>query len=142
MFYLPNAVKMTNYAFKNYELLLDMKTTIDFLETNYPNKREYVVIRERPNLLTPLGYNAVGFDNYNFAKLNPIINNYYYEKYCLFFLIVQIIDLKTNLPLEGYEIPSGEKQKVVYEKYLMGDHLLRISSYIPQKKDLVKEAEL
>ncbi|MBP5470213.1 MAG: hypothetical protein J6Z11_13315, partial [Candidatus Riflebacteria bacterium] len=115
---------------------------IDFLETNYPNKREYIVIRERPNLLTPLGYNAVGIDNYNSPKLKPIINNYYNEKYCLFFLIVQIIDLKTNLPLDGYEIPSGAEQKVVYEKFLKEDHLLRISSYIPNKTDLNEEAEL
>ena len=142
LFYLPDAVKMTNFAFKNYELLLDMKTTVDYLETNFPNKREYIVIRERPNLLTPLGYNAVGFDNYNSDILKPIINNYYDEKYCLFFIVVQIIDLKTNLPLEGYKIPIGAEQKVVYEKFLMQDHLLRISRYIPNNSVLGKEAEL
>ncbi len=138
LFYWPNSMKIVNYAFGNYELLLEMKTSLDFLEEKFPDKNEYLIIRERPNLFTPFGYSTAGFDTY--LSLKDLINNYYFEKYCLYFLVIQIINTDTGLPFAWQGMPKEFEQKeVVYEQRLLQNHLLRITKCIPKndsdKKD-------
>ena len=132
-YYSPNAVKMNNIGYRNYELLLEVKTGLDFLKTHFPNKREYIVIKERPNVYTPIGYSAVGFDTY--YSFGERIKNYYNDKLCLYYLVFQTIDLDTNLPKVWQEMPEDlETIEVVFEKKLLQNHLLRISKCIPKNE--------
>ena len=75
-----NTQKMNIILFNNYELLKSMKIGYDFLEKKFPNKLSYIVLRNKPNLYTPLGFSSVSFENYK--EFESHILEHFYEKNC------------------------------------------------------------
>ena len=126
LFCLNKSPSLTKCGLAN-EITNEFYVVKEFLESKYPNKQEYILIRQRPNLFTPLNYSSIGYDTYSFLDNYKRINNYYYDKLCSFYLVCQVINIKTGNLLKGYGMPKDFKPiEVVFEKKLLNDHLLRI----------------
>ena len=124
-----NTPKMNKILFNNYELLKSMKVAYDYLEKNFPNKLSYIVLRNKPNLYTPLGFSSVSFENYIEFE-NPILEHFY-EKSCSYFIALQTIDLKTNEPDKSCVIPENLKSELLAEISINPSRILRISKCVP-----------
>ena len=130
LFYWPKSVKMANLAYNNYELLLNMKTSLQFLEKYFPDKQQYIIVNSNPNLFTPFGYNAVRIDRLD-DSYNYLIN-YTKNKYCSFFLVFQVVDKETNSLKNNYENINKEYFDIldVFELKLLNNNILKISKSI------------
>ncbi len=128
--YWPKSVKMANLAFNNYELLLNMKTSLQFLEKNFPDKQQYIIVNSNPNLFTPFGYNAVRIDRLDDSY--KYLVNYTKDKYCSFFLVFQIVDKETDSLKNSYEKINNEYWDIldVFKLKLLNNNILKISKSV------------
>ena len=137
--FFPKTLIMANIAYTNYELLVNMKFSIDFLNKNFKNNRQFIIVNTKPNLFTPFGYNAVAFTDYN--KYSNKLNDYCFNKNGLFLLIFQIVDLQTNTLVDESETIDFNYLDVikVFEIKLLNNHILKISKCLPKPVDIHTE---
>ena len=114
---------------KEVELFREFKFTRDFLEKNFPNKRDYMILSREAYLYTPLGYNSVYTSLFN--DFNDLIKGYYNNKYCSYYLVFQTLNSETGLPFDGYELPKGLKSEILLETQLKKGFLYRIYRCVP-----------
>ena len=114
---------------KEVELFREFKFTREYLETNFPDKRDYIILSKEAYLYTPLGYNSVYISLYN--DFNDLIKGYYDKKYCRYYLVFQTLNSETGLPFDGYEFPKGLKSEILLETQFKKGFLYRISRCVP-----------
>ena len=122
---------------KNFELYQELKFSRDFLKKYFPDKREYIILSREPFLYTPLEYSSIYLGLYE--NLGGMINNYYNQKFCSYFLAFQTLNSETRLPYDGYEIPKGLKSEIIFETHLQKKFIYRISRCIPKEAEIIEK---
>lgn len=121
-----------NYVAKNIPIYQEFKYLKNYLEVNHKNKEEYLIICKNPLLYSPLGYNNVSFDVFN--KLENNFIDYYKNKNCSYFLVLQNISEITNKPLPGNEISDIFVKEIIKEQKIRKGFYYRISKCYPKEK--------
>ena len=116
---------------RDIEQYLEFKIAREYLEKEFPNKRDYLILTNFSNWYTPLGYSSVSLHFYK--NFEDLIKKYYKEKYCFYYIVIQLIDAKSGFPYKGYNMPEGLDNKVIFERKFQNDYLLKISKCIPKE---------
>lgn len=122
-----------NCGVNDMPAFLELKYTKRFLQENYPNKREYSLISQKPSFYVPFGYSSLNFNSFNNDAYKDIVMSYYYDKTINYFLVIQYIDPKNKMAHKGNEMPKNLEGEIVYENLFNGDICLRISKCVPKK---------
>ena len=109
---------------------LDFYTCNRFLEKNFPDKNQYILIHYKPNLYTPFGYNSVGYNYYIKPEINKIIKEYYSQNQIKFYLAFQMIDLKTKATY--FPISEDLDHEKIFETIIDNAYILRVSKCVPK----------
>ncbi|MBQ2591647.1 MAG: hypothetical protein II567_00020, partial [Candidatus Riflebacteria bacterium] len=112
---------------------LDFNTCNSFLEKNYPQKSQYILIHYKSNLYTPFGYNSVGYNYYNKPEINHVIKEYFSQNQSKFYLAFQMLDIKTKKPSQNSVIPDELASDNIFETAINNAYILRVSKCFPKQ---------
>ena len=115
---------------RNYLPYVEFNITKNYLEKNYPNKNEYIILHYKANLYSPFGYSSVGYQYYNKPELHEVIRDFYLKNNAKFFLAFQVVDLKTKIPYKNCVIPNDLKSEIIFEDNIQNNYILRVSKCI------------
>ena len=131
--YWPEAV-FSNCGVLNTPVYLELRDGRKYIEANYPNKKDYIIITDKPNFYVPFGYSSVSYKAYNNAFKN-IVMDCFRNKYCSFLLVIQI--LKEDMtPFKGQEKLEGFEYETIFETCFIKGTYYRISKCVPSGKYL------
>ena len=114
---------------------LDFNTCNSFLEKNFPDKNQYIIIHYKPNLYTPFGYSSVGYNYYNKPQINSTVKEYYSQNQCKFYLAFQMVDLKTKASYDYSLIPEDLESNNIFETIINNTYILRVSKCVPKQSN-------
>lgn len=121
-----------NLAVRDIFYFRELKTVREFLQQNYPNPKGYILVADLSNLYLPFGYSSV---TPSWVELNSDETAQSLEKGTWqHLLVVQKINIASNVPLPGSEMPACFALKTLYQSQLSPDKLIRISLYEPSAK--------
>lgn len=111
------------------ELVLyrEFKTAREFLEANFPNKKDYIVVADRANLYTPLKYSSISF-KYLRDNNEKVLGNFRNRTYS-YMIILQMVDKSSGIAIDSCMVPSKFKLEKLYESQIRSDRYLRISRW-------------
>ncbi len=112
---------------------LDFYTCNRFLEKNFPDKSQYILIHYKPNLYTPFGYSSVGYNYYIKPNINTAIKEYFSQNQSKFYLAFQMLDIKTKAPYSNSVIPDELASENIFETDISNSYILRVSKCFPKQ---------
>jgi 4-amino-4-deoxy-L-arabinose transferase-like glycosyltransferase len=122
-----------NLAVRDIFYFREFKTVREFLQQYYPNPKGYILVSDISNLYIPFSYSAV---NPSWVELNSDEVARSLEKGTWQrLLVVQKINIATDQPVSGSEMPARFALKRLCDSQLSPDKLIRISVYEPPKRD-------
>ncbi|MBU1105957.1 MAG: glycosyltransferase family 39 protein [Candidatus Riflebacteria bacterium] len=118
-----------NLAVRDIFYYRELKTAREFLQQNYPNKKDYILVADLSNLYVPFNYSTVtpSWLAVNADETARSLKKRTWQR----LLVLQKINIATNLPVHGSEVPARFTLNTLYESQLNTDKLLRISLYEP-----------
>jgi hypothetical protein len=118
-------VAASNLAVRDIFFYREFKSVHDFLERNYPNKRDYFIISDLANLYVPFRYSAI-YTGYAVANPNEVKAQLDQRTYS-FALVVQKINRGNSEPVPASELGKRFPLKTLYETQLNAAEFIRIS---------------
>ena len=113
----------------NYQIF---KFTKNYLEENFKNKNEFIILFSYPNHFGILGYNSINYSTFKHTK--DFFLNYYKNKNFSYFLAIQIIPDNPGLFEEYDSIPVELDANIILEQKVCNDCYIRISKCYPKMK--------
>ena len=114
---------------------LDFNTCKSFLEKNFLEKSQYILIHYKPNLYTPFGYSSVGYNYYNKPEINNVVKEYFSQNQSKFYLAFQMLDIKTKTPSQNSVIPDELASDNIFETTINNAYILRVSKCVPKQTE-------
>jgi len=118
-----------NAAVRDIYYYREFRSARDWLEREHPEKKHYIIVSDLANLYIPLNYSAVNHSGLekNSEKILKALQKGTWQ----YLIIIQKIDIKTGLPLDGSDLKIAVDAKVVFQTQLNIDQMLRFSIYKP-----------
>ena len=118
-----------NLAVRDIFYYRELKTVREFLQHNYPNKKGYILVADLSNLYVPFNYSTVtpAWLTANADEAARSLEKRTWQN----LLVLQKINIATNNPVPGSEIPARFTLTTLYESQLNTEKLLRISMHKP-----------
>lgn len=119
-----------NLAVRDILFFREFKTVREFLQRQYPDKKDYIVVTEQSNALVPLRYNSfsVGHLNANLETVKRDLKNRTWR----YLLLVQKIETESGKAIENSGVSADLALETLYESQLSVNRILRISKYRPE----------
>ncbi|MDD3146479.1 MAG: glycosyltransferase family 39 protein [Candidatus Riflebacteria bacterium] len=119
-----------NLAVRDILFFREFKTVREFLQREYPDKKDYIVVTEQSNALVPLRYNSfsVGHLNANLESVKRDLKNRTWR----YLLLVQKIETESGKAIENSGVSADLVLETLYESQLSVNRILRISKYRPE----------
>ena len=105
----------------------------EYLNDNYSNKNDFLIMTSNPNYYTPLGYNSISFDDYN--KYNEKIKRFISDKKDFSIISFQYLYSDTLEPICNCVLPEGLTAETVLEEQFTPGFLVRISKCYLKPED-------
>ncbi|HNX76747.1 MAG TPA: hypothetical protein PLM07_01415 [Candidatus Rifleibacterium sp.] len=119
-----------NLAVRDIIFYREFKTVREFLQREFPYKKDYIVVSEQSNALVPLRYNSftVAHLNANLDSVRRDLQNRTWR----FLLIVQKIETDSGQAVENSAVSTDLHLETLYESQLSVNRILRISRHKPE----------
>jgi len=119
-----------NLAVRDILFYREFKTVREFLERNFPDRKDYIVVTEQSNAMTPLRYNTftIGHLNACADQIKQDLKNRTWR----YLIVVQKIENDTGRCVDNSEVNPGFVLETLYESQLSINRKLRISKHIPE----------
>lgn len=119
-----------NLAVRDILFYREFKTVREFLERNFPDRKDYIVVTEQSNAMTPLRYNTftIGHLNACADQIKQDLKNRTWR----YLIVVQKIEADTGRCVDNSEVNPGFVLETLYESQLSINRKLRISKHIPE----------
>ncbi len=119
-----------NLAVRDILFYREFKTVREFLERNFPDRKDYIVVTEQSNAMTPLRYNTftIGHLNASADQVKQDLKNRTWR----YLIVVQKIETDTGRCVDNSEVNSDFALETLYESQLSINRKLRISKHMPE----------
>ena len=105
----------------------------EYLNDNYSNKNDFLIMTTCPNNYAPLGYNSISFGDYN--KYNEDIKRFISSKKNFIIISFQYLYPDTHEPNRECILPEGLTAETVLEEQFGSRVLVRISKCCLKPED-------
>lgn len=119
-----------NLAVRDILFYREFKTVREFLERHFPDRKDYIVVTEQSNAMTPLRYNTftIGHLNSSVDQIKQDLKNRTWR----YLIVIQKIAIDTGRFVENSEINQDFALETLYESQLSVNRKLRISKHVPE----------
>lgn len=121
-----------NLAVRDIFYYRELKTVREFLQQHYPNPKGYILVADLSNLYVPFNYSSVT-PAWVAASSDEVARSLE-KRTWQHLLVIQKINIATNTPAPGSEMPARFALKTLYESQLNSEKMLRISLHEPPEK--------
>ncbi len=119
-----------NLAVRDILFYREFKTVREFLQREFTDKKDYIIVTDQSNAMVPLSYNSftIAHLNANFDSIMRDLENRTWR----YLLVVQKLETDTGKAVENTGITGNLKLEKLYESQLSINRILRISRYVPE----------
>ena len=124
--YWPNNVTSCCGMTEN-TISLEFREGRKYIEANFPNKNDYIIISDKSNFYVPLGYSSV---NYNaFKHFRDLIKDCCRKNNNSYLLVIQVLNADKT-PFKGQEMLEDVDAEIVFETCITKGYFYRISKCV------------
>jgi len=118
-----------NLAVRDILFYREFKTVREFLQREFPDFKDYIVVSEQANALAPLRYNTftVRHLNANIDSVKRDLRNRTWR----YLLVIQKIETSSGTAIENSAVSSEFALETIYESQLAVNRIIRISRHNP-----------
>ncbi len=99
----------------------------NYIEANFPNKNEYVIVSDKPNFYVPLGYSSINFTAYKHFR--ELIRDCCKKNSNSYLLVIQLLN-EDMTPFKGQEMFDDVDSEIVFEVCITKGYFYRISKCV------------
>ncbi len=109
----------------NMNIYNSVRESRRYLELYYPNKADYILLLNNPNIFVPFKYSAIKYQDFESNK--KLIETYLKNKTYKYLIRIQNLDLINKEKNMTFSLPGEFKEEIIYEVQIMRGMLLRLT---------------